>query len=215
MSKGIPLTEEDLDQRRHQVFDASISLFLSNGFQETTMREIADAARMGKSTLYDYFKTKDEILISFVEDAIDDLTAQAQQIVARDLPVTERLHQLLHAHLAYLMSNKEIYIRLTYEVQRLALDSQQRIQARRHAYQDLICKLIEEAVAEGVFRPVDSLLATRTILALLTPVAYTSRPTGTPDEMLHMALDIFLFGVTAAAPAGGQRDERFLDFKQT
>ncbi len=208
MSKGVPLTAEDLNQRRHQVFDASISLFLSNGFQETTMREIAEAARMGKSTLYDYFKTKDEILISFVEDAIEDLMVQAQQIVRQDTPVIERLHQLLHAHLEYLMSNKEIYVRLTYEVQRLALDSQQRIQVRRHAYQDLICRLIEEAVQEGVFRPVDPLLATRTILALLTPVAYTSRPTGTPDEMMHKALDIFLYGVIAAAPAAGKGDER-------
>jgi AcrR family transcriptional regulator len=204
MSKGVPLTEEDLNQRRHQVFDASISLFLSNGFQETTMREIAAAAQVGKSTLYDYFKTKDEILIALVEDAIEDLIAQAQQIVRQDIPVTERLHQLLHAHLEYLMANKEFYVRLTYEVQRLALDSQQRIQIKRHAYQDLICRLIEEAVQEGVFRPVDSLLATRTILALLTPVAYTSRPTGSPDEMLHQALDIFLYGVTAASPAGGK-----------
>jgi AcrR family transcriptional regulator len=215
MSKGVPLTAEDLHQRRHQVFDASISLFLSKGFQETSMREIADAAGMGKSTLYDYFKTKDEILISYVVDTIEDLTAQAQQIAARDLPVTERLHQLLHAQLAYLMSNKEVYVRLMFEVQRLALDSQERLLVQRHVYQDLICKLIEEAVAQGVFRPVDPLLATRTILALLTPVAYTSRPTGTPDEMLHKALDIFLYGVTAAAPAGGQQDGIFLENKQT
>ena len=34
------------------------------------MREIADAADMGKSTLYDYFKSKDEILLWGVEDQI-------------------------------------------------------------------------------------------------------------------------------------------------
>lgn len=199
MPKGIPRTDDDLNQRRHAVFDASVSLFLQNGFRETTMQEIARAAGMGKSTLYDYFKTKDEILISFVEDAVYDLTGRAEQIARQDLPADEKLHQVLQAHLAYLMANKEFYIKLTFEVQRLALESQRRIQVQRYAYQDLICKLIEDAITEGRFRPVSPLLATRTILALLTPAVYTSRPTGTPEQMMDEALDIFYHGVMKRA----------------
>ncbi len=195
MPKGIPLTDADLNQRRHAIFEGSLSLFLQKGFRETTMQEIARAAGMGKSTLYDYFQTKDEILISFVEDAIYDLTEQAKQIADQDLPADEKLHQVLRAHLAYLMANKEFYLKMTFEVQRLALESQQRIQDQRHAYQDLICKLIEEAVRQGRFRPINPLLATRTILALLTPAVYTSRPTGTPEQMMDEALDIFYHGV--------------------
>lgn len=199
MPKGIPLTEEDMNQRRHAVFAASMTLFLEKGFQETTMEEIARAAGMGKSTLYDYFKSKDEVLISFVEDNIYDLTEGAKKIAAQDLPAEERLHQVLRAHLAYLMENKEVYFKLTFEVQRLALESQQRIMVQRHEYQDLICNLIAEASREGAFRPVNPLLATRTILALLTPAVYTSRPTGTPEEMMEEALDIFYHGMKKQA----------------
>jgi AcrR family transcriptional regulator len=195
MPKGIPLTEEEQNRRRHEVFNASVSLFLEKGFQETTMQTIAESAGMGKSTLYDYFKTKDDILLSFVEDAVYDLTEQARQIANQDIAAAEKLHQVLHAHLEYLMANKEFFTKLTFEVQRLALDSQQRIQAKRHSYQDLLCRLIEEAVREGAFRPVNPLLATRTILALLTPAVYTSRPTGTPEQMMDEALDIFYHGV--------------------
>jgi TetR/AcrR family transcriptional regulator, cholesterol catabolism regulator len=196
MPKGVPLTEENQNIRRHEVFNASVSLFLEKGFQATSMEEIARAAGMGKSTLYDYFKTKDEILISFFEDEIIDLIDRVKQIASQDLPATARLHQVLRVHLDYLLANKEFYLKMTYEVQRLALDSQKRIQARRHAYQDLICGLIDEAVREGAFRPVNSLLATRTILSLLTPAVYTSRPTGTPEQMMDEALDIFYHGVT-------------------
>lgn len=199
MPKGIPLTDEDLDRRRHEVFAASVSLFLAKGFRETTMQEIARAAGMGKSTLYDYFKTKDEILISFVEDAIYDLTEQARQIARQDRPAAERLHRVLQAHMKYLMENKEFFSKMTYEVQRLGLDSQQRIQVRRHDYQDLICKLIEQAIHEGSFRPVNPLLATRITLALLAPAAYTTRPTGTPEQMMEEALDIFYKGVVQQA----------------
>lgn len=199
MPKGIPLTEKDLDRRRHEIFNASVTLFLEKGFQETTMQQIADSAGMGKSTLYDYFATKDEILVSYVEDAIFDLTEQARQIASKDIPSAEKLRQVMHLHLEYLVANKEFYTRLTFEVQRLGLESQRRIQARRHTYQDLLCQLIEDAVREGTFRPVDSLLAARTIMVLITPVAYTTRPTGTPDEMLDEALDIFYHGVMKQA----------------
>ena len=197
MPKGIPLTPQEQDRRRHEVFAASVHLFLEKGFRETTMHEIAAAAGMGKSTLYDYFKTKDEILTSVVEDAIYDLTEAAQDVAGKDLPATEKIHRLMHNHLDFLLANKEFYSRLSYEVQRLDLESQRRIQTRRHGYQDLLRRLVEEAIQEGAFRPVNPLLAARTILTLITPVVFTNRPTGTPEQMMDEALDIFYKGVLA------------------
>ncbi len=197
MPKGIPLTPEEVDRRRHQVFAASIQVFLEKGFQETSMHEIAAAAGMGKSTLYDYFKSKDEILLSVVEDGIYDLSQRARQIASQDLPAAEKIHQVMHAHLEYLLENKEFYNRILYEVQRLGPESQRRIQIKRHAYQDLLCRLVEEATREGSFRAVNPLLAARTILAILSPAVFTHRPTGTPEQMMDEAIEIFVRGVQA------------------
>jgi hypothetical protein len=77
------------------------------------------------------------------------------------------------------------------------MESQKRIQVRRHAYQDLICKLIDEGTREGSFRQVDPLLVARTLITALTPTVFTSRPSGTPEEMLDMAFDIILKGIQA------------------
>jgi AcrR family transcriptional regulator len=197
MPKGIPLTEQDLDRRRHQVFNASVHLFLEKGFQETTMQEIAEAAGMGKSTLYDYFKTKDEILFSVVEDEVYDLTEQAKVIVTQDLPAAEKLKQVMQAHLEHLLEQKDFYTNLLFEVQRLSIEDQRRLQVKRHVYQDLLCSLIGQAIQEGAFRPVTPLLAARIILSLLTPAVFTSRPTGTPEQMMEEAIDIFYRGVIA------------------
>ncbi len=197
MPKGTPLTAEEIDRRRHQVFASSMHLFLEKGFQETKMEEIAAAAGMGKSTLYDYFKTKDDILLSVVEDGIFDLTEQARQIASQDLPAAEKIHRVMHAHLEYLLENRAFYERMIYEVQRLGPESQRRIQVQRHAYQDLLCSLVEAATREGAFRPVNPLLAARTILAILSPAVFTHRPTGTPEQMMDEAIEIFLRGVQA------------------
>ena len=99
MPKGIPLTEEELDRRRHEIFAKTVNLFIEKGFRETSMREIAEAAEMGKSSLYDYFKTKDEILLWAIEDEILDLTAAVQKIVAQPIPAIERLQQVMQRHL--------------------------------------------------------------------------------------------------------------------
>ena len=197
MPKGIPLTDEELTRRRHQIFNASVGLFLSKGFRETSMREIAEAAGMGKSSLYDYFRTKDEILLWAIDDELYDLNTAAHEIASKPLPAVERLRLLMSNHLSNLLERRDFYLKLSFEVQRLALQSQQRVQAGRHAYQDLTRRLIEEGIQEGAFRPVDSLLTARTLITLLTPTVYTSRPSGSPQEMLDAAFDIILRGIQA------------------
>lgn len=197
MPKGIPLTEEEMLRRRHEIFNASVNLFLTKGFRETSMREIAESANMGKSSLYDYFKTKDAILLWAVEDELLDLTAAAKEIACQPLPAIEKLRQVMKKHLEFLVERKEFYLKLSFEVQRLSIQSQLHIQEIRHAYQDLIRQLIDEGIQEGEFHPVDSLLVTRLLITAITPTVFTSRPTGTPEEMLETALDIIMRGIQA------------------
>ena len=197
MPKGIPLTEEELDRRRKEIFDASVHLFLEKGFNEATMREIANAAGIGKSTLYDYFNSKDEILISYFENEIQKITERAQEIASQELDIVEKLRQIMQKHLEYLVDNKNFYLKLTIASQTLPLGSQEKIQAKRHAYQDMLRALIEEGIHNGELRPINPLLAARSVFNLLATAVFTSRPTGTPDEMLEDALDIFFNGIQA------------------
>ena len=95
MPKGIPLTEEEQARRRKEIFNASVHLFLQKGFNETSMREIAEAAGIGKSTLYDYFPSKDDILLSFVEDELENLTKRGQDIAKQNVGADEKLRQIM------------------------------------------------------------------------------------------------------------------------
>ena len=197
MPKGVPLTDEDQMRRRHEIYGTSVKLFLRKGFQETSMREIAEKAGIGKSTFYDYFKNKDEILVWGVQDQIEDLTAEARRIAALPLPAPERLRKVMKNHAEYIMASKEFFLKLSFEVQRLSLESQKRIQVARHMYQDTIRQIVDDGIREGAFRNVDSLLAARLLIQAVTPTIVTSRPTGTPQKMLDRALDIMLQGIQA------------------
>jgi AcrR family transcriptional regulator len=174
---------------------------VEKGFRETSMREVAEATGMGKSSLYDYFHTKDDILLWTVEDQLLDITAAAQEIADRPGSTVDRLWQVLQLQLEFVIARKSYYLKLMFEVQRLDIESQRRIQVKRHIYQDLIRRLIDQGVEEGAFRPVDSLLVARTVITLLTPTVLTSRPTGTPEEMLSAVFGIILEGIRARVPS--------------
>jgi AcrR family transcriptional regulator len=195
MPKGIPLTEDELSRRRREIFDAATHLFAEKGFNETSMREIGEAAGIGKTTLYDYFPSKDEILISFVMEEVRQMTAWATKIIAQDASAGEKLRRILDRHLDYMVESKLLYLKLTFETQRLSFESQRRIQTLRHAYQDMLCDLVREGIQNGEFRPVNALMVVRGMFSMLTSAIYTSRPTGSPQEMLQDAFDIIFKGL--------------------
>lgn len=197
MPKGTPLTKDQLNQKRHEIFAESAHLFLEKGFFETSMREVAKAVGMGRSSLYDYFHSKEDILIWYFLDDIDVMIVFAGNVARQSLPAIEKLYLILHKQMERLLENKEFYIRFFVEIQRLGGESRQLIKLKRHDYQDILCSIVEQGIQEGAFRPVNSLLATHLLQMALMPPAFTSRPIGTPDEMLDEALTLFLRGVQA------------------
>lgn len=195
MPKGIPLTKEEQQKRRHEIFHQVVKIFLKKGFQETSMQEIAQAAGLGKSTLYDYFRTKDEILIYFFENQLNDMTFEAQKIALQNISADKRLQQIMEKYLESLLANKNLFLKLMQESQRLKPESQKSVQQKRNAYQDLVSALIDEGIREGVFRNINSLLAARLLVSGISPIVFGSRFAGTPDEMLNELLDILFKGI--------------------
>ena len=194
MPKGIPLTKEEQARRRKEIFDASVHLFLDKGFNETSMNEIAQAAGMGKSTLYDYFKSKDEILVSYYADEITKITERGYEITRLDIPVSEKLKMIMETHLAYLLDNKHFHLRLSSETQRLSSDSQQFIHSQRKTYRELLQGLIEDGIRAGEFRPINTRFAARCIYTLLSIAAF-SNPSASPEKIMEESMQIFFTGI--------------------
>jgi AcrR family transcriptional regulator len=69
---------------KEAIIRESTRLFLANGFRGTSVKEITEAAGIGRGTLYWYFKNKDEILITifrkFENELLDQLTEAVQRL---------------------------------------------------------------------------------------------------------------------------------------
>ncbi|MCU1920433.1 TetR/AcrR family transcriptional regulator [Enterococcus faecium] len=62
MPKGIMLTPEQQEERREEIISVALQLIEKNGFQKTSMREIAILANMGKSVCMIFSKRKTRLL---------------------------------------------------------------------------------------------------------------------------------------------------------
>lgn len=62
----------DREKKRSEIAQKAIALLARKGFQATTIQDIADAAGLGKGTIYHYFKTKEEILLVISEELFQE-----------------------------------------------------------------------------------------------------------------------------------------------
>ncbi|MET8252898.1 helix-turn-helix domain-containing protein [Micromonospora sp. NPDC005197] len=60
---------------RERIKAVALELFTEQGYEKTSLREIAERLNVTKAALYYHFKSKDDIVASFVEDRLDQMDA--------------------------------------------------------------------------------------------------------------------------------------------
>lgn len=84
---------------RELLVDSARKLFAKNGFENTTMNDIAEQASKGRRTLYTYFKSKDEVYLAVIQTELERLRVRMDEVSRMDLPPEEKILQLVFAHL--------------------------------------------------------------------------------------------------------------------
>lgn len=195
MPKGIILTPEQQAERREEIVGVALRLIEENGFKKTSMREIASLANMGKSSLYDFFKTKDEIAVYAVEKQIKETTQEARRIIANESSPEQCLRKIMLNHLGVPKQYRTVLMWLNAESEYLEEGYRNRLKATRYAYQDVVQSVIENGIAMGIFRNTDTALASRLLINSMLSIVYTSRPSTSPEKMLHETMNIILRGI--------------------
>jgi AcrR family transcriptional regulator len=64
------------EERKHQILEAALHVFAKDGYQGASMAAVAKKAKVSKGLIYNYFNSKEEILISLVVDVFDEVMDQ-------------------------------------------------------------------------------------------------------------------------------------------
>lgn len=79
---------------RDRLFRSSLELFARKGFAETTVKDITEAADVGKGTFFNYFPSKEHILLAFGEMQLGRLEAAIAEMRASNEPIPNFLRSL-------------------------------------------------------------------------------------------------------------------------
>ncbi len=96
-----------LDQRRKQLIDAGLTLFMERSFDDISMSQIAKTAGVSKALLYHYFPSKVDLFMAAVADQASELQALIQS--TEDGPPEQRLVSTLDTYLTWIETHAQAW----------------------------------------------------------------------------------------------------------
>ncbi len=186
---------------RERVLQAAAQLFRDRGFEATSMREVAELAGLGKSSLYHHVPSKAELLGEIVERGVDQLMAALEQVASADLPATERLWLATRTHVLTYIEHRDSVACFIQEGRALTHAQRRAYVAKRDKYEAWFRQIVAAGIASGEFRPTDVKLAVFALLGMCHWVVRWYRPDGdySPEEI---ATNFAEFAVHALADDG-------------
>ena len=189
---------------RDQILDATERIMARFGFRKMTMEDIAQEARVGRRTIYLYFRNKEDVALSSIGRVVEAAEARMREILGdSELEPAEKLRAMLkervmsrvRAIAAYHESLDELF-----EVVRPAY-----IERRKQYFaleQDLISQALEFGNESRHFR-VENPMGMAAIMLQATnaylPYSLSVKELGNPEQIekqLGMLVDVLIRGVT-------------------
>lgn len=91
---------------KRAILDAAVRLFVAKGYEETSLREVADAVGITKPSLYYHYASKLDLLVAIVNPLLDDLRALAEE-VERMPPDVEARRTVLQSYIRTMIRHRD------------------------------------------------------------------------------------------------------------
>lgn len=178
------------NQKKNAIVKAANTLFLEKGFASTSIKEIAAAATVSQVSIYNYFGSKDSLVIECVKSIVQETIDKAYALLDTELPYLEKLstalslctldiNTLLSANLSKSATADENFMKLI-------SDGVNMLQA------DLYTKYIEAGKKAGC---IDSLIPTSLILKFICAVNTINIAPENYKEEVNYLRQLFIHGI--------------------
>ncbi len=103
----VGIREQKKLETREAIQAAAVKLFAENSFEKTSIEDIATEAGIGKTTVYGYFTTKNDIFISYCDEELDLAFAQLRASDCDEKPLLELLVEFFMLKFTFVTKNRE------------------------------------------------------------------------------------------------------------
>ena len=155
--------------RENMILDAAEKVFFSQGFDQSTMDDVAKTAELSKGSLYNYFKNKNELCIGIVGRSFRLLIKYMEKVLAEKNSGLDKISDTANAFLLFKQENPEYYCALQNyrhhsggcgtdsKFLNLSMDENRHIN-------ELMMKIVQEGISDGSIKK--SIIPEKTSAAL-------------------------------------------------
>jgi len=192
------MPREPVLDSRQEILRTAARLFHQKGYDATSMNDVAAALKFSKGGLYHHFQSKDEILFNLMDQAMEITQERVIHPVLAIADPEERLRDLIHRHVALVLSprDREITVML-HENHPLPPSFRKRINRRKKDYVHFVENLIAEVQRmKHAKTTITPRAATFALLGMINWIYQWYRPEGTlnAEALARQYTDIFFSG---------------------
>ena len=130
--------------RREEIMEAALRIFYQKGFYPMKMEEVAQAAGIGKGTVYEYFRSKEELMAAAIDFEFAAVEAKVTEAMNRETSMTDKLAALVATVIRHQQSQKDIVKVSFQEISGCMQKLQQILDRRNELYLQQINSLLRQ-----------------------------------------------------------------------
>ncbi len=187
------------EEVRTHIVEVARRIFTRYGFRKTTMEEIASSSRMGKSSIYYYFNSKEAIFRSVVEFEATMLKEQLNSIINTYHAPAERLKAYILFRLHHVRTLENFYAALNEDSlshMHFILEIRKNFEIEE---QQLVGKILEDGMKQGVFQMTSSQIGAIAISTMMKglelPLLLDDAHKTDRGELMEDLIRVLLYGI--------------------
>src|SRR5215469_3284155 len=186
--------------RERQMMSVAEQVFAERGYVAASMDEIADRVGVSKPMLYEYFRSKEGLLVACIRQARAELLNVTSQAVVRSNTPEEKLRQGLTAYFRFIAEHRQSWALLRSEAAVVGPSAASEIEAVRQQQTDLISGTM------SLYAPANSALATDPAAEVIVggcerlALWCERNPEVTPEGAAELVMQLIWAGITAFVP---------------
>ena len=161
----------DKPKKKRQILLAAAQVFAEKGVRNTKIADLARAAGIGKGTIYEYFRSRDEIFVEVVNLIMGDMESRLREELAIAKPPDEKLRSMTNIVFTsfdqFSRDMASLFVDIWNEGIRGPSEGGQGLIDLKQLYDDVrreYAQVIDDGIKTGCFREIDSHAAASTIL---------------------------------------------------
>lgn len=197
-SASEPASTGRSDTRQEQLIDIACRLFAQRGYEGTSLRDIAEEAKITKAALYYHFPNKEALYERIVLESMQALVDSVREAMSQGATPVDKVRLFMQSSADFLDRSRNSWVAGSNAFwSGSAVDPRAMAVDLRDEYEHLLRDSIKQAIAKGQFREVDPAMAGRMLLSMLNHIARWHSPGGrlTTRQVIEQYLDMAFGGL--------------------